>query len=126
MFDEFLCKHIHKRTIRVRDVVIKAIKELSSSLVLIVGCVSFFGIAFATMLTVGDIYYILKGYQFSEILNIGVLKVAFVGFEILLIPIALILIIYAVVKSINRVLDIEVAHCQLKDDEGEEDKEMET
>lgn len=125
MLDEYLCKLIHKRHIKVRDVLYKVIEELSGVGWLVLGGLSFVAVSGAVFLTIGDIYYLLKGYPLDEILtDVGLLKVATAGFIITVIPILALLVIYAAYKSFNKVLDIEIAQCPaLEEKESSNDDE---
>lgn len=118
MFDKFLCKHIHKRTIRVRDIVNKVFSELKSVLLLLVGVSSILGMGAAISLIIGETYYALNGYTEIEMFNeFGIIGVAFTGLKILPVPVMGVVLIYIAAKGINRVLDIEVAQCPLNDDD---------
>ncbi len=118
MFDKFLCKHIKKRKIRVRDILNRVASELANSALLALGAVAGVCAVFAAFLTAGEVYYILKGHApYYTLEEIGLLKVAFVGAEILAIPIICLVVVYAVINACNKVLDIEVAHCPIKEDE---------
>lgn len=104
MFDKFLCEHIHKRTIRVIDVVGLMTEPCILGATLLIGCHAS-GMIFYEVLRL--LSYVDNCPAFGTIgyvINSTAVGVPIMG------------AIYMIARAVSKMLKIEVAHCPVKDE----------